>query len=416
MRLSPAALETLAIIAYRQPVTRGVIERIRGVDSGHVVRGLLHRRLIHEQGRADTPGRPILYATSIEFMERFGLTSLDDLPPSRRTSPPAWRRRRQTRPSWKGPRVRCGARGGRGSTMPETGSCPEGARGRRRGLPTRRGRARGCRARDRQRPAGRDRPAGRPGHGRAGRRWPRHPAGRPPDLPRHAQAGRRDVHGERPLRRAHGARPAAARAARRRRPALPGGSPGPGFRGSHPPHRRRRLDAAVAAPALPGGARVRGRAAGAAGRRAGGTRCATASSWTKGWPPWSACAWRPGTETARLERDAAPGHGSDLVPGGPHAGLAPPAATHVRGRGCSRGAARQGAHRHAPARRHAARQRARPEQRGAGPPDGLRGAPRERPARRPGRSGIERQVIGRRGRCCGPGLPLPATPACSTAP
>ena len=81
VRLSPAALETLAIIAYRQPVTRGVIERIRGVDSGHVVRGLLHRRLIHEQGRAATPGRPILYGTSMEFMERFGLTSLDDLPP-----------------------------------------------------------------------------------------------------------------------------------------------------------------------------------------------------------------------------------------------------------------------------------------------------------------------------------------------
>jgi segregation and condensation protein B len=80
-RLSPAALETLAIVAYRQPVTRGIIERIRGVDSDHVVRGLLHRRLISEQGRADTPGRPILYVTSFEFMERFGLTSLDDLPP-----------------------------------------------------------------------------------------------------------------------------------------------------------------------------------------------------------------------------------------------------------------------------------------------------------------------------------------------
>lgn len=81
VRLSPAALETLAIIAYRQPVTRGVVERIRGVDSGHVVRGLLHRRLILEQGRAESPGRPILYGTSMEFMERFGLTSLDDLPP-----------------------------------------------------------------------------------------------------------------------------------------------------------------------------------------------------------------------------------------------------------------------------------------------------------------------------------------------
>jgi segregation and condensation protein B len=81
VRLSPAALETLAIVAYRQPVTRGTIERIRGVDSGHVVRGLLHRRLLREQGRADSPGRPILYVTSMEFMERFGLTSLDDLPP-----------------------------------------------------------------------------------------------------------------------------------------------------------------------------------------------------------------------------------------------------------------------------------------------------------------------------------------------
>jgi segregation and condensation protein B len=81
VRLSPAALETLAIVAYRQPATRGVIERIRGVDSGHVVRGLLHRRLVNELGRAETPGRPILYGTSIEFMERFGLTSLDDLPP-----------------------------------------------------------------------------------------------------------------------------------------------------------------------------------------------------------------------------------------------------------------------------------------------------------------------------------------------
>lgn len=79
-KLSPAALETLAIVAYRQPVTRGVIERIRGVDSDYVLRTLLHRRLVVEQGRADTPGRPILYATGFEFLERFGLTSLDDLP------------------------------------------------------------------------------------------------------------------------------------------------------------------------------------------------------------------------------------------------------------------------------------------------------------------------------------------------
>jgi segregation and condensation protein B len=81
VRLTPAALETLAIVAYRQPVTRAVIERIRGVDSDYVVRSLLHRRLIVELGRSEAPGRPILYGTSFEFLERFGLTSLDDLPP-----------------------------------------------------------------------------------------------------------------------------------------------------------------------------------------------------------------------------------------------------------------------------------------------------------------------------------------------
>jgi segregation and condensation protein B len=80
VRLTPAALETLAIVAYRQPVTRSVIERIRGVDSDYVVRSLLHRRLIAEQGRSEAPGRPILYGTSFEFLERFGLTSLDELP------------------------------------------------------------------------------------------------------------------------------------------------------------------------------------------------------------------------------------------------------------------------------------------------------------------------------------------------
>ncbi len=80
VRLTPAALETLAIVAYRQPVTRSVIERIRGVDSDYVVRSLLHRRLVAEQGRSEAPGRPILYGTSFEFLERFGLTSLDELP------------------------------------------------------------------------------------------------------------------------------------------------------------------------------------------------------------------------------------------------------------------------------------------------------------------------------------------------
>jgi segregation and condensation protein B len=81
IRLSPASLETLAIVAYRQPVTRAAIERIRGVDSDYTVRSLLHRRLIVELGRSDAPGRPFLYGTGFEFLERFGITSLEDLPP-----------------------------------------------------------------------------------------------------------------------------------------------------------------------------------------------------------------------------------------------------------------------------------------------------------------------------------------------
>ena len=80
-RLSPAALEALAVVAYRQPCTRGDVERVRGVDSDYVMRSLLHRRLITEVGRRDTPGRPILFGTTFTFLERFGLTSLDDLPP-----------------------------------------------------------------------------------------------------------------------------------------------------------------------------------------------------------------------------------------------------------------------------------------------------------------------------------------------
>ena len=80
VRLSPAALETLAIVAYRQPITKAGIERIRGVDSDYTVRTLLHRRLVAEQGRSEAPGRPILYGTGFEFLERFGITSLDDLP------------------------------------------------------------------------------------------------------------------------------------------------------------------------------------------------------------------------------------------------------------------------------------------------------------------------------------------------
>ncbi len=80
-RLSPAALEALAVVAYRQPCTRGDVERVRGVDSDYVIRSLLHRRLVAEVGRRDTPGRPAVFGTTFTFLERFGLTSLDDLPP-----------------------------------------------------------------------------------------------------------------------------------------------------------------------------------------------------------------------------------------------------------------------------------------------------------------------------------------------
>jgi len=80
VRLSPASLETLAIVAYRQPVTKGAIERIRGVDSDYTIRSLLHRRLVVELGRSEAPGRPYLYGTAFEFLERFGLASLEELP------------------------------------------------------------------------------------------------------------------------------------------------------------------------------------------------------------------------------------------------------------------------------------------------------------------------------------------------
>jgi len=81
VKLSPAALETLAIVAYRQPVTRALVDQIRGVDSDYTIRALLHRRLIVELGRAPGPGRPYRYGTGFDFLERFGLTSLDELPP-----------------------------------------------------------------------------------------------------------------------------------------------------------------------------------------------------------------------------------------------------------------------------------------------------------------------------------------------
>ena len=79
-RLSPAALETLAVIAYRQPVLRAEIEAIRGVKAGPMLRTLLEHKLVTITGRADVPGRPLQYGTTQQFLDRFGLSSLKDLP------------------------------------------------------------------------------------------------------------------------------------------------------------------------------------------------------------------------------------------------------------------------------------------------------------------------------------------------
>ncbi len=80
LRLSQAALETLAIVSYRQPVTRNDIESIRGVSSDSSLRTLLDRKLLEIRGREDGPGRALLYRTSTEFLQYFGLNSVKDLP------------------------------------------------------------------------------------------------------------------------------------------------------------------------------------------------------------------------------------------------------------------------------------------------------------------------------------------------
>ncbi len=79
-KLTKAALETLAIIAYRQPITRGEIENIRGVSSDYAVQKLLDKELIAIKGKEDSPGKPILYGTNRKFMEHFGLKEISDLP------------------------------------------------------------------------------------------------------------------------------------------------------------------------------------------------------------------------------------------------------------------------------------------------------------------------------------------------
>jgi len=82
-RLSPAALETLSIIAYKQPITKPVLESIRGVNSDHIISALLEKNLISITGRAETVGRPLLYGSTDEFLKYFGLNNLTDLPKPR---------------------------------------------------------------------------------------------------------------------------------------------------------------------------------------------------------------------------------------------------------------------------------------------------------------------------------------------
>lgn len=88
LRLTPSAMETLSIIAYRQPLTRGEIEAIRGVDVSGVMETLLERKLIKIVGRKEALGRPLLYGTTLEFMRQFGLKSLDELPRLEELVPP----------------------------------------------------------------------------------------------------------------------------------------------------------------------------------------------------------------------------------------------------------------------------------------------------------------------------------------
>lgn len=79
--LSPAAMEVLTIIAYNQPVSKGFVEHVRGIDSSSVVNSLVEKNLLEEAGRLDVPGKPIAYKTTSAFLRCFQLTSIDDLPP-----------------------------------------------------------------------------------------------------------------------------------------------------------------------------------------------------------------------------------------------------------------------------------------------------------------------------------------------
>lgn len=87
-KISPSAVETLAIVAYKQPIQRAIVDDIRGVQSGPLLRSLMERGLIKVVGRLNVPGRPILYGTTRLFMHHFGLKSLRDLPNVAELTPP----------------------------------------------------------------------------------------------------------------------------------------------------------------------------------------------------------------------------------------------------------------------------------------------------------------------------------------
>lgn len=82
-KLSQSAIESLAIVAYRQPITKPEVDKIRGVDSGYILRQLLEKMLIKVSGRADSPGKPLLYKTTSHFLKHFGINSVDELPKPR---------------------------------------------------------------------------------------------------------------------------------------------------------------------------------------------------------------------------------------------------------------------------------------------------------------------------------------------
>lgn len=79
-KLSPSALETLAIIAYNEPITRIMVDEIRGVSSAHIIRKLVFRNLVRDLGRSELPGKPMLYGVTEQFLDHFGLSSIEELP------------------------------------------------------------------------------------------------------------------------------------------------------------------------------------------------------------------------------------------------------------------------------------------------------------------------------------------------